>query len=187
MSDIPSSVAPNVSSGTSLTSRLAALESAAASWAGTPFCEHSAVKGAGVCCHLAVIEVYREAGFIAPDVLFPDGPVNWSRTQSRSLMEEAIDGQGREWVVSVAANVSSRMPGDLLGFKVGHCVHHLAIQLPRGRIFHAVDKHGAIIAPNLPPQWAKRLARIWRPLCLVAASRQSAEQMVPVLTNGATH
>lgn len=146
---------------------LFALEAACLSWCGTPFCENSAVKGAGVCCHLAVGEAYREAGLLPPDLRLPLGPAGWSRTQGRSLMEAWLDeGEGRHWFVAREPGVI-RQSGDLLGFRVGHCVHHLAIQLDGGRLFHAVDRVGASIAPNLPPAWAKRLARVWRPNLLL--------------------
>lgn len=144
---------------------VSAIEAAAASWAGTPFCENSAVKGAGVCCHLAVAEVYFEA-HILPRIPVPLGPAGWSRTQGRSLMEEWLDrGEGMHWFIERFPR--EREPGDLLGFRVGHCVHHLAILLPHGRLFHAVDRAGACIAPNLPPAWAKRLVRVWRPTMLL--------------------
>jgi cell wall-associated NlpC family hydrolase len=56
------------------------------------------------------------------------------------------------------------LPGDLLGFRVGRCVHHLAIALRAGAIFHVVEPIGAVIGPTIPHRWEKRLERIWRPI-----------------------
>ena len=40
------------------------LEEAAAGWVGTPFVEHSAVRGVGVCCHMLAASIYFDAGWL---------------------------------------------------------------------------------------------------------------------------
>lgn len=136
---------------------------AAHSWLGTPFCANSATKGAGVCCHMLVAEVYREAGWIGR---FPDpvGPPVWSRAQRHSLMEEWLDGpNAAEWFERT--NIDFLQPGDLLGFRVGTCIHHLGILLQGNFVAHSSYPAGASIAPvnALPSAWASRLAAAWRP------------------------
>jgi cell wall-associated NlpC family hydrolase len=140
------------------------LEAAAQSWVGTPFCERSAVKGCGVCCHRAVSEVYIEAGFM-PRVELPDAPPHYARAQHIGLMEGWLDGVGAEWFTSLTGDdlTGQLQAGDLLGFRLGRAVHHLAIQLTDGRIYHAAENIGVIIAPKLPQVWATRLVRAWRP------------------------
>lgn len=141
------------------------LEAAARAWEGTPFCERSAVKGAGVSCHLLCFVVYRDAGWL-PDIEVPNAPVGWSRSQNRSIMEEWLDGPaGRTWF-KAAGDLTRLQAGDLLGFRIGHCVHHLAILLSRGQVVSSVETLGVRISPCIQPVWTKRLARAWRPLSL---------------------
>jgi len=138
------------------------LEAAAAAWEGTPFCERSAVRGAGVSCSMLCFSVYHDAGWL-PDLVVPNAPVGWSRSQNRSIMEEYLDhGEGLEWFARVAA-VDAMQPGDLLGFRLGHCIHHLAILLGGGRVVSSVEQLGVRISPCLQPVWFKRLAAVWRP------------------------
>ncbi len=141
--------------------QLDALEAAATSWAGTPFCENSKVKGAGVSCHYAVWLVYVEALWMPLGINIPTAPPQHCRTRGESLIARWLETDGVSYFRPV--KIEEIEPGDLLGFKVGHCLHHIAIQLRGGRIFHAVETTGAGIAPSLPKAWAKRLVRAWRP------------------------
>lgn len=140
-----------------------AIERAAASWIGTPFCANSAVKGAGVCCHLGIMEVYFEAG-VVPRIPLPKGPPGWSRNHAESLMEPWLAGEGAAYFEPVTfepCTLNGLEPGDLLGFKLGRCVHHIGILLSGGRMFH-VHAHAAI-SPNIPLGYLRRLARAWSP------------------------
>lgn len=142
--------------------QLAALDAAARSWAGTPFCEGSAAKGAGVCCHRLVLEVLVEAGWL-PRIEVPGGPVRWAMAQSRSLIGEWFDGPGVQWFQPVPAlDWSAVEPGDVLGFRLGRALHHLVLALPAGRWIHAIEGHGTVIVPEVSPRWRKRAERLWR-------------------------
>jgi cell wall-associated NlpC family hydrolase len=148
------------------TCRVDLLEAAAESWAGTPFCAGAAVKGQGACCHRLVAEVYFAAGWL-PRIDLPGGSPRWSQGSNRSLMEEWLDGhEGRKYFCTTAVGQAPIRAGDLLGFRVGRCVHHLAIALREGRLVHAVEGHGTAILSDLPAVWAKRLARVWVPLTM---------------------
>jgi cell wall-associated NlpC family hydrolase len=140
---------------------VASLEAAALAWMGTPFCERSAVRGAGVSCHRLAAAIYRDAGW-TPALEFPDAPTGWSRAQTRSLIAEWLDGPGTTWFTSVP-NLELIEPGDLLGFKIGHAIHHVGIHLPGGRLVSAMQNVGVRIAPNITPVWMRRLRRVWRP------------------------
>lgn len=135
------------------------LVAAARGWEGTPFCATAAVKGRGVCCHRLIQEILVDAGWL-PRIACPDATPGWARGSNHSLMEEWFDGPGAEWFVSVP--VSDAVPGDVLGCRIGRCIHHLALLLPRGEIAHAVDGSGASIIPSIPTVWRKRLSRVWR-------------------------
>jgi len=134
--------------------RIEALEAAATSWVGTPFCEGTPVKGAGVSCHHLVAELFFESGLMVRQPI-PNGPSNW-RAQHRSLIAEWVEASGLFLVVGGPAHV-----GDLLGFRVG-ALHHAMIQLCGGRIVHSVARRGVEIAPQIPASWSCRLAVIWR-------------------------
>ncbi|MBX3747344.1 MAG: hypothetical protein KF833_18700 [Verrucomicrobiae bacterium] len=139
---------------------LAALRSAAEAWLGTPFADNSAVRGAGVCCHLLPVAIYRDAGWLPYIAAVPHGPAGWAAAHGRGIMEPWLDhGPGARWF----APVPCAQPGDLLGFRVGRCVHHLAVMMPDGGICHAVAQLGVVIAPDIPVIWRRRMLRIWRP------------------------
>lgn len=145
--------------------QLAALEAAARSWIGTPFCEGTPRKGLGVSCHHTVAEVYFESGLL-PRIAVPDGPSHWSPANTRSLIEEWFDNSplflrvARD--LTGAELVREIKPGDALGFRVVNAIHHAAIALPGRRMVHSVIGHGVLIAPNIPSAWEQRLAAVWR-------------------------
>lgn len=142
--------------------RIEQLEAIAASWIGTPFCENSRVKGAGVSCHFLPAEIYIEAGLLPADIAVPTGPPGWSRNNGDSIMEKWLDSDdGKKHFAPV--EILAIQPGDLIGFKAGRCVHHLAILLTQGRIVHCMADVGVRIAPNIPAAWKVRMPRAWRP------------------------
>ena len=147
--------------------KLAALEAAARSWVGTPFCEGAPVKGSGVCCHHLVAEIDFEVGFLARQPV-PDGPPGWSRSQSRSLIAEWLDGSPDFKLIATLSSAPVELqPGDHVGFRLGLCVHHLGLMLGGGRMVHAVSGHAVAIAPAIPTPWKIRLEHVWRPVaCL---------------------
>ncbi|HEY1791571.1 MAG TPA: hypothetical protein VGG34_01520 [Opitutaceae bacterium] len=137
--------------------QLDALDAAAASWRGTPFCEGSPVRGAGISCSHLVAEVLFEAG-LTPRIPVPDGPSSSSAIlSSESLIAKFIDGTG----------LFVRMDGfpqggDVLGFRVGNAVHHAAVMLRGGRLVHSIRNHGVCVAPLIPAEWARRIEIVWR-------------------------
>ncbi len=135
------------------------LVAAARAWEGTPFCAGAAVRGRGVCCHRLVHEILIEAGWL-PRIEAPAGSPVWGAAANHSLMEAWFDGPGAEWFASVPCG--SAEPGDVLGCRLGRCVHHLALLLPGGAVAQAVAGSGASIIPAVPQAWSKRLARVWR-------------------------
>ena len=143
------------------TTRLGVLERAAQSWRGTPFRANSAdcgVRG-GVCCHLLITKVYREAGFDIGPV--PFGAPGHARFSRESIMEPLLDAHAG--FVRVPAGEVCQ-PGDLLGYRINSAIHHLAILLAGDQIVHAVYGPGCIITPRLDPTWSSRHAATWRPL-----------------------
>lgn len=136
--------------------RLAALEAEAARWIGTPFRANAAVRGRGVCCHLLAAEIYAALGAI-PARAYPPADPNHSIAQREGLIEPFV-----EEMEGIAAVEGPPLPGDLLGYRIGGCLHHLAIALRGPEMIHAVRHYGVVTARWDDPMWARRLARVWR-------------------------
>jgi len=126
--------------------QLAALESAAKAWEHRPEMR----------CQIAMAEIYFAAGLL-PRMEIPTGPRDWARAQGRDMIAPWVESCGYFEMVNAPA-----LPGDLLGFRLGHTLHHVAILLSSGRMVHVYGVHGVLIAPCIPTPWAQRLAKIWR-------------------------
>ena len=142
--------------------RLAALEKAATSWAGTPFRHNSKVRGQGANCVLAIVGVLEDAGFAVPE--FELVPANWARFQIDSVMEQWLDKHGEHFQALALTSPAALRPGDLAGFKAGLCIHHLGIILSGQRFFQCLESMGAVILGQAEREFKKRLARAWRPI-----------------------
>ncbi len=132
---------------------LDALESAANSWVGTPFCENSAVKGAGASCHTAVLEVLVETGWLPRELKVPFPPL---RAASVEIVSAFFKENWRYFLY-----VKKAEPGDILHFQLGRTSHFM-LSLRGGRYFHSLEKIGCGIAPGFSPTFAKRLRGVWR-------------------------
>lgn len=136
--------------------RTAALVAEGTSWLSTPFRANAAIKGSGVCCHLFVAEVYMAIGAIARRE-FPKADPNYAISQTESLIEPFMASMPEFSLVE-----GQPVPGDVLGFRIGGCTHHLAIVLEVREMIHAVRRHGVMINRWDDPMWAKRRTRLWR-------------------------
>jgi len=153
--------------------RIAKLDTVAASWLGTRWAQNSQVKGpgGGVSCHLGPDAILRECGFPLP-FSSPPGPAGWSLHNNDSLIEAFLDSRP-EFASLLPLSVPSSslpaprpplLPGDLLGFKVGRCVHHLGLVLQGNNFIHVWRQTGVIRSTLADSTYASRLVRIWRPL-----------------------
>lgn len=139
------------------------IEAAAKSWIGTPFFPHGYIKGHGCSCQTLVTAIYSEAGILPENFRVPEGPLDWSLAQTESLIEKFVDDHLRDYFVSVDGPPQA---GDLLGFKVGGCIHHLGICL--GVEFVHCLRHSGVILNRLDDAtYLQRLQRIWRPRILL--------------------
>jgi hypothetical protein len=105
-------------------------------------------------------EIYVGAGWLPQSLVIPDGPTGWARAQTRSLIADWLDGSPH--FARLAHPAGAIFPGDLVGFRLGCCVHHLAMRLPRGRLIHSLEGHGVCVVDEIPKPWARRLAAAWR-------------------------
>ena len=126
--------------------QLERLEKAAEAWVDRP--EHR--------CQFAMAGIYQDAGLL-PALEIPDRPRDWARSSAEELIIPFVDSCGYFDRVE-----GSPEPGDLVGFRLGHTTHHVSIMLSGGRMVHVFGHHGVKIAVCIPPEWAKRLTRIWR-------------------------
>lgn len=141
--------------------RLLQLEAAAQQWAGTPWRDNSCVAGGGANCVGAIAGVLRQAGFDVPD--WPRVPSDWARHQQRSIMEEWLDAHGKSFAALDMTRDELR-PGDILGFRVGLCVHHLGLLLGGSRFLQCSPALGTVILGVGEREFTRRLWRAWRPL-----------------------
>lgn len=159
--------------------RVAALQLEAESWIGTPFREHSKAKGAagGVDCVglCECIELAAGVGGSLP-FRFPRTPMDYSMHNDRSILLEYM--RGEVWRDPQSARLKHIfaelpdvrelghgvviMPGDLLGFKIGRAVHHLAVALDDEHFIHAFRGIGTVIATLQDSTFASRLHTLFR-------------------------
>jgi hypothetical protein len=152
------------------------LETAAQSWIGTPFMPHAAIKGAGVCCQKLVGSLYIEACFLPPGFALPDGPMDWSHAHKDSLIAAFMDRQPNFISVGRAALPRSQaendggaatppyLPGDMLGIKIGGCVHHCGVVITGGKFIHCLRGSGVIFSNVRDASYLPRIEKVWRPV-----------------------
>ena len=136
---------------------LSILEAEAASWVGTPFAANSCSKGFGVSCAKLCGALFSAAGFRPVDV--PDGQTSHARYNTTSIITPFFDAHPDFFSVPIEA----RMPGDIVGFRIGKCVHHIGVLLHSGRFVHSCDHIGTVISNENDATWISRLSNVWRP------------------------
>lgn len=142
--------------------KIAKLKAAADSWIGTPFGQNGCVKGpgGGVSCQMLSAAIQIETGAVEKCDP-PRAPMNWARHNKTSLVEPYMDRHPR---FSRLGKADVPEPGDILGFKLGGCVHHMATFLGGGMFIHVFENIGVFVASLHEPTYSKRLSVVWRPL-----------------------
>lgn len=138
--------------------RVELLEAEADRWRGTPFAPNSQSVGQGVSCHTLASALYAAGGFGELDI--PNVPIAHARFSTTSFVLAWF--AGRADFVQVDP-FDKLLPGDVLGFAIGKCVHHLGIVLPERRFAHAIEGIGATVATLDDATWTSRLNNAWRP------------------------
>ena len=144
--------------------KIDALESSARAWVGTPFVANSRIKGpsGGTCCHMLAEQIYLDAGLELPFVA-PSGSMKWSDVSRTSLVAKFLDEQ-KETFQALEIDVEETQVGDIVGFKIGGCVHHVGIVLKDMKFIHCMRGLGTAIFSLHSPTYKQRIKRIWRPL-----------------------
>jgi cell wall-associated NlpC family hydrolase len=128
----------------------------AASWKGTPFHHHAAVKGSGVdCAHLAAA-VYEHAGVLE------DGKIGYYG-QDWYMHEDAERLLDR--VSQFCVEVVNPQSGDLVLFAFGRASAHVGIVTSWPEIIHADRTLAEVVTYVVEPEgpFARRLTGFWSP------------------------
>lgn len=91
----------------------------------------------------------------------PHAPMNWARNNKTSLVEPYMDAHPR---FTRIRNGDALHVGDVLGFKLGGCLHHLGTFLGAGEFIHVFENVGVFKANVSEPIYGKRLLVVWRAL-----------------------
>ena len=131
-------------------------------WVGTPFFERGASNGHGVDCLNLLYEIFWELKAIEPFEL-----PHYSMDQSyhsadqvliRFLMTEPML-RGRLVFVPFE---SPKMPGDIIGGKLGYTDYHLGLMQLWGKVLHALPTQGVILQNITEKRVSKRILYILR-------------------------
>lgn len=170
--------------------RQAQLVKAALEWIGTPFHPHAALKGVGVDCVWLAAQLYIECGVLRrfdPPRYTMDG----GQHSELSQVCEFLDGSPA--FVRVLETPFDLQVGDLLCFRMGRVVHHVGVVLTERTFIH-VRQHYSVDQSHLDdPTWRKRLAAVYRPVCVPdwkavpALLRECAEFTSAIAHSASTH
>lgn len=158
--------------------RTGRLLAGAISLEGTPWGANSCVPGVAMSCHLAVVWLLRQAGFPIDLKSIPRATSSWARHQTDSLVEKWLDARPEfaRLIVPSGSLIEQLLPGDVLGFKCGLCIHHVGLALPHpvifpdGRtidgpaFFQCLNGGGAVTLSQTEAAFKKHIACAWRPL-----------------------
>ena len=138
--------------------RLELLQKSADSWVGTPFVPNGRVKGHGVSCQMLAEAIYQECG-LGEDYRIPAVSMGWSGVHKDSLVLRYLKGVDEFKQLQTTENI---LPGDLLGFKIGSCIHHLGVVVSGTRFIHSMKGLGTTYKSLDDPTYGNRLAKVWR-------------------------
>lgn len=111
--------------------RVAALESACASWQGTPFRKHSQAQGpgGGVDCGNFVGAVYFAIGAVPFEISVPPYELNHAEHSDDSELFAYLQRPEVRARLRRVADAEPPLDGDLVFPEVGRCIHHLGIRI----------------------------------------------------------
>ncbi len=138
--------------------RIKRLHDSADSWIGTPFVPNGRVKGHGVSCQMLAEAVYQECG-LDFDYRAPEANMGWSGVHRDSLIMKHLKEVDN---LICLRSKKTILPGDLLGFKLGSCVHHLGVAVSDTRFIHSMKGLGTTYKSLNSPTYGSRLAKVWR-------------------------
>jgi hypothetical protein len=144
--------------------RIDTLHKVASSWVGTPFSANSRCKGerGGVSCQMLAEQIYKECGVPLPFGA-ESGSMSWAGIRTESLIDKFLSSK-KELQAIVEPDIKEVLPGDVLGFNINKCIHHIGIALSPLTFIHCMRGTVTSICPLTDPSFKSRLAKSWRPL-----------------------
>lgn len=111
--------------------RVAALHAACNAWAGTPFCQRSAVKGprGGVDCAMFIGAVFFEIEAVPVAVAVPPYELNHADHSEESLFRNWFETPAARARIRLVEEDEAHLDGDIVFPKVGRCEHHAGIRI----------------------------------------------------------
>lgn len=129
-------------------------------WRGTPFFGHARVLGNGVDCVNLVAALYQESG-LCGDLVLPDYSLDSGNHDDASVLVSFVAALG---VFEPLPLTSELGFGDLLGFKLGRCVHHCGVMLRGVQFIHVYRGANTTLSLLDDPTWRRKLACAFRPM-----------------------
>lgn len=116
----------------------------ALTWLGTPFHDLACLKGprGGVDCGQLIVGVAKELGVLPFTWTCPVYSPERQLHQSTDLMSPLLARAG-----FTPVSWEDRQPGDVLTFRIGLTVSHVAVLLPDNELVHAVVDKGVVRQP----------------------------------------
>lgn len=142
---------------------VAALRAEALSWDKTPFRPNGCSKGGGVSCQMLASAIYKALGALPEHAEIASGPMDWSHANKESIVARVIDTQLAQWLQPQPPGTWPQA-GDLVGFTVGACVHHLGTAIGGEEFIHCWKDIGVLISRLDDATYMKRMTRVWRPI-----------------------
>jgi len=147
--------------------RVNTLREASKFWIGTPFFPHGRKPGVtgGCSCETLVLGVYVDSLFLSYYFKIPTGSISWAHANKESIISNFLDNEARDYFLPIHnIELSNLMDGDLLGFEVGGCVHHLGILVEKPKFIHCLQRYGVQYNDITDATYLARLKKVWRPI-----------------------
>jgi len=143
--------------------RIALLNEVAASWVGTPFVANSRCKGkrGGVSCQMLAEQIYKECGCPLPFGA-EKGSMRWAGVSKDSLILKYLEDKTEFLHYVASPSVGDLIAGDLMGFRIGGCIHHVGVCLGNGLFIHCMRGSSTLVCSVSDPTFARRLGCLWR-------------------------
>jgi len=143
--------------------RIQKLRDVAQTWIGTPFVANSRCKGerGGVSCQMLAEQIYKESG-VPFSFRVPSASMHWAGMNADSLIVAFLSEHPELLTHCENPAPSDIIPGDLLGFKIGKCIHHVGVALSDKQFIHCMRGTFTVICPISDPAFASRLTCLWR-------------------------
>lgn len=111
----------------------------ARSWLDTPYQHQCRVKGVGVDCAMFIAEVGNNLGLLDPSKLVPNYSKQWHLHNKQEKLKQILLDYG-----FIEIPLSESKTGDVLGFKYGRVMSHLAIKSYKDKIIQASVETGKV-------------------------------------------